>query len=94
MVDRYCRHAGLGNWKKALGNCDKGTIMMFLFWICETYLARKKGKQAKKKKSLNIYWRDFKMLYRRVNGVAINTNISNEVIKVCYLDLSYPTLYV
>jgi hypothetical protein len=66
--------------------------MMFLFWICETYLARKKGKKAKKKKSLNIYWRDFKMLYRRVNGVAINTNISNEVIKVCYPDLSLPNV--
>jgi len=29
--------------------------MMFLFWICETYLARKKGKKKKKKKLLNNY---------------------------------------
>jgi hypothetical protein len=77
----------------ALRNCDKGTIMMFLFWIGETYLARKKGKKGKKKKSLNIYWRNFKMLYRRVNGVAIDTNISNEVVKVSYSDISYLRSY-
>jgi hypothetical protein len=37
-------------------------MMSFLHWICETYLAtkRKKGKR----KSVNQYWRDFKMLYR------------------------------
>jgi len=63
--------------------------MMFLFWISETYLAGKKGKKAKKKKSLNIYWRDFKMLYRRVNGIAIDTNISDEVIKVSYPHMCY-----
>ena len=67
--------------------------MMFLFWICETYLARKKGKKGKKKKSLNNYWWDFKMLYRRVNGTAIDTNISSKVIKVSYQYMSYLRSY-
>jgi hypothetical protein len=55
-------------------------MMLFLHWICETYLAkrRKKGKR----KSVNQYWRDFKMLYRRVNGVAVDANNLSEVVKV------------
>lgn len=39
---------------------------------------RKRGKR----KSVNQYWRDFKMLYRRVNGFYVNVNDSNEVVKV------------
>jgi hypothetical protein len=55
--------------------------MLFLHWICETYIAkrRKRGKR----KSVNQYWRDFKMLYRRVNGKFVDANDSNEVVKVC-----------
>jgi hypothetical protein len=55
-------------------------MMSFLHWICETYLAtkRKKGKR----KSVNQYWRDFKMLYRQVNGCFVDANDSNEVVKV------------
>ena len=47
--------------------------MSFLYWICETYLSKKRKKG--KRKSLNKYWRDFKMLYRRVNGVMNSINI-------------------
>ena len=67
---RYCDHRCLGYWREVIleQNCNKGRIMSFLYWICETYLAakRKKGKR----KSVNQYWRDFKMLYRRVNGAV------------------------
>lgn len=54
--------------------------MSFLHWICETYLAkrRKKGKR----KSVNQYWRDFKMLFRRANGERVDANDSTEVVKV------------
>ena len=57
-------------------------MMSFLHWICETYLAKKQKKKGKKK-SVNQYWRDFKMLYRRVNGTSVDANDSNEVTKVC-----------
>ncbi|KAH8749401.1 hypothetical protein BGZ57DRAFT_138602 [Hyaloscypha finlandica] len=54
-------------------------MMSLLYWICETYLAakRKRGKR----KSINQYWRDFKTLYRRVNGAYVDANDSNEVVK-------------
>jgi hypothetical protein len=54
--------------------------MLFLHWVCEIYLAKKRKKG--KRKSVNQYWRDFKMLYRRVNGTFVNANDSNEVVKV------------
>ena len=54
--------------------------MSFLHWICETYLAKKRKKG--KRKSLNQYWRDFKMLYRRVNGSFVDANDADEVVKV------------
>jgi hypothetical protein len=56
-------------------------MMSFLHWICETYLAKKRKKG--KRKSVNQYWRDFKMLYRRINGAFVDANDSNEVVKVC-----------
>jgi hypothetical protein len=64
-------------------------MMLFLHWICETYLAtkRKKGKR----KSVNQYWRDFKMLYRRVNGTFVDANDSDEVVKVCFILFSRPS---
>jgi hypothetical protein len=59
--------------------------MLFLHWICETYIV-KKGKRGKRKKtkrrSVNQYWRDFKMLYRRFNGKSVHADDSNEVVKV------------
>jgi hypothetical protein len=55
-------------------------MMLFLHWVCEIYLAKKRKKG--KRKSVNQYWRDFKMLYRRVNGTFVNANDSNEVVKV------------
>jgi len=54
--------------------------MLFLHWICETYLAKRR--KGGKRKYVNQYWRDFKMLYRRVNGCYINANDSDEVVKV------------
>jgi hypothetical protein len=56
-------------------------MMSFLYWICETYIAKKRKKG--KRKSVNQYWRDFKMLYRRVNGAFVDQNDKDEVIKVC-----------
>jgi hypothetical protein len=32
-------------------NCNKGRMMLFLHWICETYLAKKRKKG--KRKSVN-----------------------------------------
>jgi hypothetical protein len=68
-------------------------MMSFLRWICETYIAkrRKKGKR----KTINQYWREFKMLYRRVNGCPVDANDSAEVVKVPYspsILFSYCTL--
>jgi hypothetical protein len=73
-------------------------MMGFLRWICETYIMPKlkKGKRGKRK-SVNQYWRDFKMLYRRVNGFFVNANDSHEVVKVsldsCYYTLFYYSRY-
>jgi hypothetical protein len=56
-------------------------MILFLYWICETYIAkrRKRGKR----KSVNQYWQDFKILYRQINGKFVDVNDSNEVVKVC-----------
>jgi hypothetical protein len=55
-------------------------MVLFLHWICETYLTKKQKKG--KRKSLNQYWRDFKMLYRCVNGSFVDANDADEVVKV------------
>jgi hypothetical protein len=39
---------------------------------------RKKGKR----KSVNQYWRDLKMLFRRANGERVDANDAAEVVKV------------
>jgi hypothetical protein len=81
-----------GDWRTALKpqNCDKGMIMSFLHWICQNYLAkrRKKGKR----KSVNQYWRDFKMLFRRANGERVDANDSAEVVKVLQFNIYHPDL--
>jgi hypothetical protein len=62
-----------------------GLMMAFLKWICNNYLARRKVEKAKKKKTLNQYWRDFKMLFRRNNGgTLVDPDLSTEVVKVCH----------
>jgi len=62
---RYCEHGEAGDWDIAIKkvNCGKGRMMAFLRWICEEYIAKKR--KARERKSVNQYWRDFKMLYRR-----------------------------
>jgi hypothetical protein len=57
-----------------------GMMMSFLHWTYEHYLAKKRKKG--KRKSLNQYWRDFNMLYCRMNGSHINANDSGEIAKV------------
>ena len=55
--------------------------MLFLRWIYQEYIAKKRKRG--KRKTINQYWRDFKMLYRRVNnGKAVNEDDSKEVVKV------------
>jgi hypothetical protein len=80
---RYCEDGEIGEWCTAIKkeNCGKGRMMSFLRWICEEYIAKKP--KAGKRKSANQYWRDFKMLYRRINGFYVDVNDSNEVVKVC-----------
>ncbi|KJZ68697.1 hypothetical protein HIM_11911 [Hirsutella minnesotensis 3608] len=57
--------------------------MTFLRWICETYLQPRR--RPAKKKTVNQYWRDFKMLYRRRNkGRVVNANDCQEIRK--YVD--------
>ena len=57
--------------------------MMFLRWICETYLAKKRKRG--KRKSINQYWRDFKMLFRRMNdGCTVERDSVLEVVKVLF----------
>ena len=53
--DRYCDHVHAEHWRTAIlaQNCDKGMIMLFLYWICETYLAKKR--KGGKRKSVNQY---------------------------------------
>ncbi|KAJ8065403.1 hypothetical protein OCU04_006091 [Sclerotinia nivalis] len=55
-------------------------MILFLHWVYKTYLTKKRKKG--KRKSVNQYWRDFKMLYRRVNSTFINANDSNKVVKL------------
>jgi hypothetical protein len=72
-----------------------GLMMAFLKWICNNYLAKKKGENAKKKKTLNQYWRDFKMLFRRVNnGVPVEPDVSLQVVRVCHPCFEGPLLKV
>ncbi|KAH7258062.1 hypothetical protein BKA59DRAFT_471345 [Fusarium tricinctum] len=69
---RFCRNNEYGKWELAIKarNCEKGLIMSFLYWICEIY------------KTVNQYWRDFKMLYCRANkGAVINPNDCEEIVK-------------
>ncbi|RFU27570.1 hypothetical protein B7463_g8769, partial [Scytalidium lignicola] len=81
---KYYDYRRLGDWRTAIlkQNCGKGKMMLFLYWICANYLGknRKKGKR----RSIHIYWRDFKMLYCRVNGEYVDTNDRHEVVK--YID--------
>ncbi|TVY17612.1 hypothetical protein LARI1_G005247, partial [Lachnellula arida] len=81
---RYYKHKKLGSWQKALlaEKCSKGKMIGFLRWICEVYIVpkSKRGKRGKRK-SVNQYWRDFKMLYRRVNSSFVDANDSYEVVK-------------
>ncbi|KAI5455793.1 hypothetical protein BGZ63DRAFT_409706 [Mariannaea sp. PMI_226] len=79
---RFCREDAYGSWETAIKarSCDKGLIMSFLHWICETYLKPKRKRS--KKKTVNQYWRDFKMLYRRANkGHVVNANDCEEIVK-------------
>jgi hypothetical protein len=83
---RYCDYSELGEWRAAIlkHNCKKGRIMSFLRWICVTYLAKKRKRG--KRKSVNQYWRDFKMLFRRMNdGCPVDGDGAAEVVKVLYL---------
>ncbi|KAM0453320.1 hypothetical protein ACHAO4_004912 [Trichoderma viride] len=82
---RFCHEKKHGLWRHATNRrrCDKGLIMTFLHWICETYL--QPWRKRSKKKTVNQYWRDFKMLYQRTNkGRVINANDCEEIVK--YID--------
>ncbi|KAJ9133697.1 FluG domain-containing protein [Pleurostoma richardsiae] len=88
----FCRENKHGPWKNAIKakNCDKGLIMTFLHWICKTYVQPRlvRGRKSKQK-SINQYWRDFKLLYRRANkGRVINGNDCEEVVKYIRRDLT------
>ncbi|KAM0492529.1 hypothetical protein ACHAP8_009884 [Fusarium lateritium] len=79
---RFYRDSQLGTWRFVIWvqNCDKGLIMSFMHWICETYV--KPRRERSKKKTLNQYWWDLKMLFRRANdGAVINANDCEEVVK-------------
>ncbi|KAG9232492.1 FluG domain-containing protein [Amylocarpus encephaloides] len=78
---KYCDHRGAGEWRIAIlkQNCPKGRIMAFLRWICVTYIAKKQ--KTGKKKSVNQYWRDFGMLYQRMNnGDLVDKDDASEVV--------------
>jgi len=79
---RFCYEKQHGDWNKAIHRryCDKGLIMTFLRWICEAYLQPRRKRS--KRKTVNQYWRDFKMLYRRTNkGRVVNANDCEEIRK-------------
>jgi hypothetical protein len=65
--------------------------MTFLHWICEEYL--QKRRKRSKKKTINQYWRDFKMLYRHCNnGRVVNPNDCEEIRKVLDQQLYFPAM--
>ena len=67
--------------------------MTFLFFICEAYVQPRR-KRAKLK-TVNQYWRDFKMLYRRSNeGRVINANDCEEIRKVNPLEAGGGVRYI
>lgn len=83
---RFCYDKGHKDWKTMIHprSCDKGLIMIFLYWICEIYLQTRCKRS--KKKTVNQYWWDFKMLYRRSNqGSVVNANDCEEIVKVISL---------
>jgi hypothetical protein len=69
-----------GELRSARRIATKGFMILFLHWICETYIVKKRKRS--KRKSVNQYWQDFKMLYYRINRKFVNANDSNEVVKV------------
>ncbi|TQW01322.1 FluG domain-containing protein [Cordyceps javanica] len=85
---RFCQANKHAHWRTSLQPrySDKGFIMTFLHWICETYLQKRRKKS--KKKTVNQYWRDFKMLYRRCNkGQVVNPNHCEEIRKYINTEL-------
>ncbi|KAF5616442.1 hypothetical protein F25303_13524 [Fusarium sp. NRRL 25303] len=86
--ERYCLEVRKQQWQTAIrpGLCDKGFIQAFLHWICSSFFRRRR--KNIKYKTLNQYWRDFKMLYRRANeGREINKNDCEEIVKYCAVNL-------
>ncbi|EXM13173.1 hypothetical protein FOTG_18367 [Fusarium oxysporum f. sp. vasinfectum 25433] len=85
---RYCLEVKKQQWQKAIHPrlCDKGFIQAFLHWICSSFFRRRR--KNIKYKTINQYWRDFKMLYRRANeGREINKNDCEEIVKYCTVNL-------
>ncbi|APA11274.1 hypothetical protein sscle_07g060440 [Sclerotinia sclerotiorum 1980 UF-70] len=74
---RFCEFRNEQYWRAAIQKCNKGTIMMFLRYICENYRIRTFS-------SVHQYLLQFKQLYNRVNGRHMDTNDAKEVLK--YLD--------
>ncbi|RKL13865.1 hypothetical protein BFJ70_g15819 [Fusarium oxysporum] len=86
--ERYCLEIKKQRWQTAIRPqlCDKGFIQAFLHWICSSFFRRRR--KNIKYKTINQYWRDFKMLYRRANeGREINKNDCEEIIKYCTVNL-------
>ncbi|SCO91190.1 uncharacterized protein FRV6_15318 [Fusarium oxysporum] len=86
--ERYCLEVKKQQWQTAIRPhlCDKGFIQAFLHWICSSFFSRRR--RNIKYKTINQYWRDFKMLYRRANeGREINKNDCEEIVKYCTVNL-------
>ena len=72
---RFCDEIGEEDWRTAIQDCDKGTTMAFLHFVCEK-------DRVKKQNSIHQYLLSFKMLYNRINGFHMDTNDAREVLKV------------
>lgn len=91
MPCSFCRDNDYGPWKVAISAhiCDKGLIMSFLHWICQKYVLPRRKRS--KKKTLNQYWRDFRLLYRRANeGKVVNANDRDEILKASHDQVPTP----
>jgi hypothetical protein len=58
--------------------CDKGTVVSFLRYLCEC-----ENYRIAKTDTLREYWRQFRMLYDRITGSRLSTEIGKEAWKVC-----------
>ncbi|OAF63116.1 hypothetical protein VC83_00671 [Pseudogymnoascus destructans] len=78
---RFCHDEHLGDWRSAIKNCSRGTMISFTQHMYD------KGR-VRKRAAMTQYRAQFGMLYNKENGRLVDTNDRKEVLK--YVDTLPP----